>query len=219
MICNDVALNANNCNTNVIFSLSQNVVISSPSQSTTCISDESLEGGHRTYKPSIVPPVELRGSLSSHKMFTGRGPPGPPPNGPPGQPPLGPPGGPLGPGMTQGGPGDGAWNPAGAPGQGDASWQSPAQPLPGLLGALGGGLGGGGLGVGVGMGLGPMIPPVLPPGGPGGSDGGGPPPLAPPVLGPGASPPHGTGSSPHSLTPPGRVDLNNSSFMTSTCCF
>ena len=140
-------------------------------------------------------------------MFSGRGPPGPPPNGPPGQPPLGPPGGPLGPGMTQGGPGDGTWNPTGAPGQGDGSWQSPGQPLPGLLGALGGGLGGGGLGVGVGMGLGPMIPPVLPPGGPGGAEGGGPPPLAPPVLGPGASPPHGTGSSPHSLTPPGGVDL------------
>ena len=140
-------------------------------------------------------------------MFSGRGPPGPPPNGPPGQPPLGPPGGPLGPGMTQGGPNDGTWNPTGAPGQGDGSWQSPGQPLPGLLGALGGGLGGGGLGVGVGMGLGPMIPPVLPPGGPSGAEGGGPPPLAPPVLGPGASPPHGSGSSPHSLTPPGGVCL------------
>ena len=90
---------------------------------------------------------------------------------------------------------------------------------PGRLGALGGGLGGGGLGVGVGMGLGPMIPPVLPPGGPGGSDGGGPPPLAPPALGPGASPPHGTGSSPHSLTPPGRVDLNSSSFMSNVIIF
>ena len=43
----------------------------------------------------------------------------------------------------------------------------------------------------------------------GGAEGGGPPPLAPPVLGPGASPPHGTGSSPHSLTPPGGVDLHS----------
>merc|ERR1740128_423504 len=83
--------------------------------------------------------------------------------------------------------------------------------LPGLLGALGQGLG-----VGVGMGLGPMIPPSLPP------DGGAPPPVTQGsggfggvgsvtqgagamggFGGAGASPPHGSGSSPHSLTPPG----------------